>query len=183
MRKALGLVFATSLLIPVGITAATPAGAVTGPTCKAFSATETTSPGLPIVGSATKINAKVKLTGKLTGCSGGGVTGATVAQAYTYNGNCTTFVTGKGGKTTPAVPTSTFTWSNHKTSTATSTVTLLTKPGVTPVKLKLATKITQGLFAGASNTGTVILTAPAGSCTKIPGSKATLTSSGSFAFK
>jgi hypothetical protein len=182
MRKAAGLLFATSLVIPIGLMA-TPASSATGPTCKAFSATETTTPGLPKLGTATKINVTVKLAGKFTGCTGGGVTGATVAQTYKYNGNCTTFVTGKGGKTTPAVPTSTFTWSNHKTSTATSTVTLITKPGVTPAKLKLATKITKGQFAGTSNSGTVILSSPKGSCVSIPGSKATLTSSGSFSFK
>ena len=40
MRKALGLLFATSLLIPVGVIAASPAGsAAKGPTCKTLTAT------------------------------------------------------------------------------------------------------------------------------------------------
>ena len=175
MRKALGLLFAASLLTSVGVSVASPVGAAAkGPTCKAFSATETTSPGLPIIGNAKKVNATVKITGKLTGCSGGGVTGASILETYKYNGNCTTLVTGKGGKTTPAKPTTTFTWSNHKTSTATTTTTTLTKPTVTPAKIKLVTKITKGQFAGTTSTGTITLTAPAGACTKNPGTKATL---------
>jgi hypothetical protein len=183
MRKALGLFFAASLLASVGVWVASPVGAAAkGPTCKAFSATETTSPGLPIVTSTKKVNATVKVVGKLTGCSGGGVTGASISQTYKYNGNCATLITGKGGKTTPAKPVTTFTWSNHKTSTANTTTTTLTKPGVTPAKLKLVTKITAGQFAGTSATGTVTLTSPAGACTKSPGSKATL-KGGSTTFK
>ena len=183
MRKALGLLFAASLLTSVGAWAAGPAGAVAkGPTCKGFSATETASPGLPIITSPKKVNAAVTVTGKLTGCTGGGVTGASVNQSYKYNGNCLTLFTGKGGKTTPAKPTTTFTWSNHKTSTATTTTTTLTKPGVTPAKVKLVTKISKGLFAGTSSTGTITLTSPKGSCTTIPGTKTTL-KGGSATFK
>ena len=62
MRKALGLLFAASLLTSVGVSVASPVGAAAkGPTCKAFSATETTSPGLPIIGNAKKVNATVKI--------------------------------------------------------------------------------------------------------------------------
>ena len=183
MRKALGLFFAASLVTSVGAWAAGPAGAVAkGPTCKAFSATETTSPGLPIVTSAKKVNATVTVSGKLTGCTGGGVKSASISQTYKYNGNCATLITGKGGKTTPAKPTTTFTWSNHKKSTATTTTTTLTKPGVTPAKIKLVTKIGNGQFAGTTSTGTITLTSPSGACTKSPGTKATLTG-GSTTFK
>jgi hypothetical protein len=175
MRKALGLFFAASLVASVGVWIASPVGAAAkGPTCKTFNATETTSPGLPIITSTKKVNATVKITGKLGGCSGGGVTAATILETYKYNGNCATLVSGKGGKTTPAKPTTTFTWSNHKTSTATTTTTTLTKPGATPAKIKLVTKITKGQFAGTTSTGTVTLTAPAGACVKSPGTKATL---------
>jgi hypothetical protein len=177
MRKAFGVLFAASLFASVGAWAAGPAGAVAkGPTCKAFSSTELTSPGLPIVTSTKKVNATVKTTGKLTGCTGiKGITGAAITQTYKYNGNCLTLFTGKGGKTTPAKPTTTFTWTNHKTSTAMTTTKLLTKSGVVPAKLKLVTKITKGLFSGTSSTGTITLTTPAGSCVTKPGAKATLT--------
>ena len=175
MRKAFGLLFATSLLIPIGMLSMAPAGAVAGTTCSAFKATITNTPGLAKVGVTAKANVTVKLVGALTGCVGGGVTKAAITQTYKYNGNCTTFITGKGGTTTPAVPVATFKWSNGKTSTATSTTKLLTKPGATPAKLTLSTKITAGLFVGAKSTGTVTLAAPTGSCGSIPGSKATLT--------
>jgi len=168
--------------MPVGVWIAGPAAAATGTTCKSFSATETTTPGLPIITSKTKVNATVKLVGKLVGCTGGGVTGASVTETYKYNGNCETFLTGKGGKVTPATPTSTFTWSNHKTSTSTGTVTLISKVGATPIKVKLVTKIVSGLFAGTTSTGTVTLTAPKGACVSIPGSIATLTG-GTSTFK
>ena len=177
MRKGLGLLFAISFLLPVGVLSASPAGAVAGTTCKAFSATQTATPGLPVVTSTKKVNAKVKTAGKLTGCSGGGVTGASTLSTYTYNGNCTTLITGKGGKTTPANPTTTFTWSNKKTSTATTAIKTLTKPGVTPAKIQVITTIISGQFKGAKSTGTLTDTSPAGSCVKIPGSKATLTGS------
>jgi len=181
MDRLMRLVCVLCLAAPVGLWA-TSAGAASGTTCKSFSATETTTPGLPVITSKTKVNATVKLVGKLAGCSGGGVTGASIAETYKYDGNCATFVTGKGGVTTPAKPTATFTWSNHKTSTATSTVTLLSKPGVTPAKLKLVTTITGGQFAGTSSTGTVTLTGPKGACVTSPGTKATLTG-GTATFK
>ena len=76
------------------------------------------SPSLPKLGVATKVTATVTTKGKIGGCTGGpvkGVTGAAVATVYKYTGNCTTLVTGKGGKTVNGA--STLTWTNHKTST------------------------------------------------------------------
>src|ERR1700722_6058813 len=130
MRKALGLLFTMSLLIPVGVLAGAPAGAAAakGPTCKTFTATLTTSPPLPIITSSAKVNATVKTTGKLGGCSGGpvaGVTSAVITASYKYNGNCATLLTGKGGKTTPGP--STLTWSNKKTSSTLTTTTIVGK--------------------------------------------------------
>jgi hypothetical protein len=188
MRKAVGLLFACSLLIPFGITAANSAGAAAakGPTCKTFALTEVSNPPLPKLGSSVKVNATVKSTGKLGGCTGGpvaGVTSATVAGSYKYNGNCTTLLTGKGGKTTPAKPTSTLAWSNGKTSTVFTTTTLLTKAGVSPAKLKLVSKITAGQYLGATSSGTVTSVSPKCSCTTIAGKTTTLSGSGSFTFK
>ena len=112
-----------------------------------------------------------------------GVTGATVSSTYKYFGNCVTLLTGKGGVTTPAKPTSTLTWSNHKTSTVITTTKLLTKITAPVVKLQLTTVFTAGQYKGATQTGVVISKSPAGSCTKIPGKTTTLTGSGSFTFK
>lgn len=187
MRKATGLLFATSLLIPVGLMAAAPAGSATakGPTCKTFTATITVSPPLPKLGTATKVNAVVKTTGKIGGCTGGpvaGVTSATVSGSYKYNGNCTTLVTGKGGVTTPGA--SSLKWSNGKVSTTVTTTKTLSKPLVMPAIIQLTTKITKGQYAGTSNVGKAKQTSPKGACQTTTGSKATLTGIGtSFSFK
>ena len=51
MRKALGLLFAASLVVSVTAIAAGPAGAANTvlPTCKSLSGTQTFTPGLPII--------------------------------------------------------------------------------------------------------------------------------------
>jgi hypothetical protein len=174
MRKLAGVLFAASLLTTVGVWSAGPAGAASGTTCKSVSLNETSTPGLPIVTSKAVVTATVKLTGKVTGCSGGGVTSASLTETYKYKGNCAMLAAGKG-TVTPLKPTTTYTWNNHKTSTATSTTTVTKASGFTSATLKDVTHITSGLFKGTSATGTLTLTAPKGSCTTIPGAKLTLT--------
>jgi len=183
MRKTAGLLFGTLLLIPAAALVATPAGSATakGPTCKTFVAAVTVRPALPRLGVKAVVTATVSSIGKIGGCSGGGITDAAFTDSYKYKGNCTTFVSGKGGVTTPGP--SSISWSNGKSSTATTTATLLSKAGVTPVVLKLTSRITAGQFAGTSTSGAVKAVAPAGSCTKTGLAKATLTGSGSFTFK
>jgi len=181
MRKSLGLLFATSLLIPVGVLAASPAGsaAAKGPTCTTFTATVSVSPPLPKLGVNTEVTATVKTTGKIGGCTGGpvaGVTSAAVATTYKYTGNCTTLLTGKGGKT--VLGTSALTWSNGKTSTITTTTTTTSKAGATPIILKLVTKVTKGQYAGTTATTSAKETAPPGTCQTTGASKATLTGFG-----
>ncbi len=183
MRKAAPLLLATSLLISGGVLVATPAGSAVakGPTCKTFVASVTIRPTLPRLGAKVVVSATVSSIGRIGGCSGGGVTGAAFTDSYKYKGNCTTFVTGKGGVTTPGP--SSLSWSNGKASVATTTATLLSKSGVTPVVLKVTSTITKGQFAGTTASGPVKAVAPAGSCTKAGLAKATLTGSGSFTFK
>jgi hypothetical protein len=181
MRKSLGLLFATSLLIPVGVLAAAPAGsaAAKGPTCKTFTASVSVSPPLPKLGLKNVVTASVKTTGKIGGCTGGpvaGVTSAAVATSYKYTGNCNTLVTGKGGKT--VLGPSTLTWNNAKTSTISTTTTQTSKVGATPIILKLVTKVTKGQYSGTTAISTVKETAPAGTCQTIGASKATLTGFG-----
>jgi hypothetical protein len=183
MSKPAALLFATSVLIPAAVLVATPAGsaATPGPTCKTFAAAVTVRPPLPKLGVKAVVTTTVSSIGKIGGCSGGGVTDAAFTDSYKYKGNCNTFVTGKGGVTTPGP--SSISWSNGKSSTATTTATLRSKAGVTPVVLKLTSRITAGQFAGTSTSGDVKAVAPAGSCTKTGLAKATLTGSGSFTFK
>jgi len=182
MRKAAGLLFATSLFIPAVFMMAAPAGsAVKGPTCKTFAAVVTVSPALPRLGSKAIVTATVSSIGHIGGCKGGGVTGAAFTDSYKYKGNCNSFVSGKGGVTTPGP--SSLSWSNGRPSVATTTASLLSKPGKTPVVLKITSKITKGQFAGTSTSGPVKAVAPKGSCTNTGLAKATLTGSGSFTFK
>ena len=182
MRKVMGVLFVAPLALSALSLGAGPAGsAVKGPTCKTFKATVHVSPALPKLGSKTVVSATVTTVGAITGCSGGGVKGAAFTDSYKYKGNCTTFVTGKGGVTT-AGPSS-LSWSNGKSSSAHTTATLASKPGVTPVVLKLSSTITGGQFAGMSTSGKVRADSPPGTCRTIGLGSATLTGTGTFTFK
>ena len=183
MRKGLGLFAAVSLLIPLGMWVAAPAGsAVKGPTCKTFTATGTYTPPLPKIGVATLINSVNKSTAKLGGCTGGGVTGATIVSSFKYKGNCSTFAgLSKGGVTSS--PSTKFTWSNGKTSSALTTTKSLSKPGVQPAVIQLTTKITSGQFAGTTSTGKALGTSVTGACIKTTLGKFTLKGTGTTTFK
>ena len=182
MRRVAGVLIVVASLIPVGVTAATPAGAATGPTCKTFSATGTYTPPLPKIGVKTLINSVNKSTAKLGGCTGGGVTSATIVSSFKYKGNCSTFAgLAKGGVTSS--PSTKFTWSNGKTSTALTTTKSLSKPGVQPAIIQLTTKITSGLFAGTTSVGKVQGTAAKGACISTTLGKFTLTGTAPAVFK
>lgn len=186
MRKALGLLFATSLLIPVGVIAASPAGsAAKGPTCKTLTATGVFKPALPIVGSKTVVTSHVTSTGKIGGCTGvPGVTSATTTDKYTYKGNCNSFAgLTKPGITTPGP--ATIKWNKGPASTVTITTKLLSKVGVSPAIIQLTTKITKGQFAGTKSVSKVKGTAPAGknACIKVPLGSFKLTGTGASGFK
>jgi hypothetical protein len=166
MRKALGVLFACSLLVPVGIWAAAPGGTAvntTVPTCKSFSGTETFSPGLPKLGSTTLVKPVQKLTASFTGCSGGGITkgtdnGSTKATTAT---NCTQ-LSKNAGK--PAAPTtSTTKWSNGQTSTASAVLTT-NKVTATLITATIVAKSTAGLGKGHTTTISVTATPNKGFC-------------------
>jgi len=183
MRKVSRLLIAVALLLPVGITVAGPAGsAVKGPTCTKFSAKGTYTPPLPKIGVTTLINSVNKSTATLSGCTGGGVTGATIVSSFKYKGNCSTFAgLSKGGVVSS--PSTKFTWSNHQTSTALTTTKALSKPGVQPAVIQLTTKITSGLFAGTTSTGKVLGTAAKGACITTTLGAFNLKGTGSTTFK
>src|ERR1700690_3123810 len=164
MRKVSGLLIAMALLIPIGVTVAGPAGsAVKGPTCTKFSAKGTYTPPLPKIGVKTLINSVNKSTATLGGCTGGGVTSATIVSSFKYKGNCSTFAgLSKGGVVSS--PSTKFTWSNGKTSSALTTTKALSKPGVQPAVIQLTTKITLGQFAGTTSVGKALGTAAKGAC-------------------
>ena len=95
MRKAVGMLAATALLLPVGLLAS-PAGAATGVSCKTATGSATFSPALPKMGSATKVKSTITITGaKLGGCTGG-VTSGTLNAKLTFStgSNCSMLLAG-----------------------------------------------------------------------------------------
>ena len=163
MRKFAGLLFALSLLIPVAMWAATPAGsAAATPVCKTFKGTLKYSPALPKLNTPTKVNSTVVTAGKIGGCTGGGVTSALAASKTKYVGNCNTLVGAKPGSKTTG--TESIVWSNGKSSTASTTLTTLTAVSANGAHVKVQGKVNKGQFVGLTFTVTINATAPAGSC-------------------
>ena len=167
MRKAAGLLCALSLLVPMGMMAASSAGAAASATtqCKAVSGKQTYTPALPIVTSKATVNTSIASTSKLTGCVGGGVTsGVATSKSTMKNDNCALFVKNFG---TPTKGTLSIKWNNGKTSTASTTLTSKSKVGANPVIVQLVSKFTAGLFVGHSSTVTLKATGNAGAKTCI----------------
>jgi hypothetical protein len=187
MRKALGLLFATSLLIPIGVIAASPAGsAAKGPTCKTLTATGLFKPPLPKISAVPnppKVKSTVKSSGKIGGCTGiPGVTSATTSYTYTYTGNCNTFSgISKGGVTKPGP--ATLKWNKGAASTVKITTKVLSKPGVQPASIQLTTVITKGQFKGTKSVAKVKGTAVKGACISKPLGSFKLTGTGASGFK
>ena len=159
MRKGLGLLFALSMLVPVGVIGAGSVGAATNtklPTCKSLGGTQTYTPGLPKRGVATLVKPVTKTDIKITGCTGGGITSgvSTSSSKATKGTNCDALFAAAGKPATPSA--GTIKWSNGQTSTTSNvlTVTGLTPTGVTA---KLVSKYTAGL--GKGKTSTVLVNA------------------------
>src|SRR6476620_9286336 len=166
MRKALGVLFAASLIVSITVAVAGPASAAPlPPKCKVFKGTETWSKPLPKLGVSTKVSGKVTLKAQLTGCSGvAGITSgkSNATTPYTKQ-NCTTTVqsANKGSKSTGKI-----TWNNGKTSTTANTLTLKSKVGVSPATFQLVSKYTAGVGVGHTTTSTISVTLNSGACTK-----------------
>jgi len=165
MRRGLGLLFAISLVLPIGVMTAGPAAASPlPPKCKTFTGTETWSKPLPKLGSSTKVSGKVTLKATLGGCTGvAGITKGTVNATTPYkNQNCTTTVQSsqKGSKSTGKIV-----WNNSKTSTTANTLTLQSPVGKSPAIFKLVSKFTAGVGVGHTTTSTISVTLNSGACT------------------
>ena len=119
MRKVLGLLCAVALILPVGVIAATSAGAANTvlPKCKALNGTQTYTPGLPPISSNQLVKPVTKTNLKITGCTGGGITSGTSNSSVkaTTGTNCKKLIAnaGKPGAATKGV----IKWSNGQTST------------------------------------------------------------------
>jgi hypothetical protein len=163
MRKGLGALLAAAMLLSLG-SISVPAGAAAAkPTCKTISGTATVSPALPALSSKVLVKPTATIKGStLGGCSGGGVTSATVAASLKWGlpANCTTLV---AGKTANIAGTVTLVWNTKASSTANVTVHALNPKA--PTNLTIAGSITTGLFK-ASKLSLVVAFAPLnGGCT------------------
>ena len=163
MRKISGALLAAMLLLPFGLTPLPAGAAATKPTCTKISGTATVSPALPALKSPVLVKPTATIKGApLAGCSGGGVTNATVGSSLKWGlpANCTTLV---AGKTANIAGTVTFVWNTKATSTAAVTVHALNAKA--PTNLTIAGSITAGLFKG-SKLSLVVAFAPLnGGCT------------------
>jgi len=171
MRKGLGLLFAISLLAPIGVLTAGPAGAVNTvvPKCKVFSGTQTYKPGLPPTSSSTLVKPVTTTAASLTGCTGGGITKGTVngSQKAKVATNCKKlFADAAAHKPAPATV-ATVKWSNGQTST-TSSVLTVTGATATALKATLVSKTTAGLGKGHTTTIQVTATPNKGWCNTAP---------------
>jgi len=172
MRKGLGLLFAISLCLPVGVLTAGSAGSAVNtvlPKCKAFSGTQTFVPALPKSGDSHKVKPKTTTKLTITGCTGGGITSgkSNGVQTATTATNCNTLFAnaGKPGKPT----TGTITWSNGQTSQTSNVLTVTgASKDLKTLNAKLVTTYTGGLGKGKKSTATVVATPNSGWCTKVP---------------
>ena len=177
MRKALGLMFAASLLVSVTAIATSPAGAANAvlPKCKAISGTQTYAPGLPPTSSTKTVKPVTKTVFNITGCTGGGITkgsssGSAKATAAT---NCKMLFANVGKAAKPTV--GTIKWSNGQTSTTSAVLTVTGVKG-TALTAKLVSKYTAGLGKGHTSTVLVLATPNKGWCSTAPLSKVTFKS-------
>ena len=173
MRKFAGLFVAAALILPAGIIAAAPSGAAAAkPTCTKLTGVATFKPALPKAGSTKKVKPVITITGaKLSGCTGGGVTGGTVKSTLKFGNasNCSDLL---GGKPTNTKGTVGVTWSNKKTSAA--NVSLVGVSG-NATQQTVSGPITTGLFKGSKISATTQFTPEPGGCTSKDLSKVTFT--------
>ena len=179
MRKVLGVLFAASLVVSVGVAVGSPAGSATNtqlPKCKSLQGQQTFTPGLPISSSSKTVKPVTKTTLTVTGCTGapgitkGSSTGSTKATKAT---NCKMLFANAGK---PAAPTKgIIKWNNGQTST-TSNVLTVTGVTATGLKAKLVSTYTAGLGKGKKTTITVNATPNKGWCSKVPFTKTTFKS-------
>ena len=179
MRKVGGVLLALSLVVSVAAISAGPSGAAANtvlPKCKSLSGTQTFTPGLPIITSTVLVKPVTKTSISIVGCTGGGITsGSSVSSSKaTVGTNCATLVKNAGKPGTPS--TGVIKWSNGQTSNTSNVLTVTSKPGASPIIVKLVTKYTAGLGKGKTSTATIVATPNAGYCTKAPFSKSTFKS-------
>jgi len=163
MRKFSGVLFAAMMLLPLGLLSSPVGAAASKPTCKTISGTAVVSPALPALKSSALVKPTLTAKGtKLAGCSGGGVTSATVGATLKWGlpANCTTLAASKPANIAGTVS---LVWNTKATSTATVTLHQLNPKA--PTNLTLAGSITAGLFKGSKLSVLVTFKLLNGGCT------------------
>ena len=163
MRKFAGVLCAAAIMVPAGLFATHAGAAAATPTCKALAGTATFSPAVPKIGSTVKVKTTVGIKGaKLSGCTGGGVTGGTVNATLKFGvaANCASLLKGDSTKTTGVV---TIIWNTK----AISTVAKATLVGITgkPTQQTVSGPISAGLFVGKKVSVVTSYVIPKGGCT------------------
>ena len=173
MRKVAGVLLAAAIMVPTGLAVSNAGAAAATPTCKALAGVATFTPAVPKIGSTVKVKTTVGIKGaKLSGCTGGGVTGGTVNASLKFGlaANCASLLKGDSTKTAGTVG---ITWNTK----AVSTVGKATLVGVTgkPTQSTVSGKITAGLFVGKTVSVVTNYVIPTGGCTKAALSKVNFT--------
>src|SRR4051794_3791744 len=102
MRKFAGVLVAGALLVPATLLAAPGGAAAAKPTCTKLTGVATFKPALPKLASTKKVKPTITITGaKLSGCTGGGVTGGIVKSTLKFGNasNCKDLLGGKATNT------------------------------------------------------------------------------------
>ena len=162
MRKFAGLFVAAALILPAGIIAAAPAGAVAGASCKTLSGTATLKPGLSNTAAKNKPVITIK-NAKLGGCTGGVTSGLLSATLkFGTANNCIGLAQGKSSNISG---TAKVVWNNKSTSAVS-----LKAIGVKgkPTQLTIPGTVTAGKFKGSKTSGTVEFKIPSGQCSSKP---------------
>jgi phage FluMu protein Com len=172
MRKALGMLFAASLLVSVGVAASGPAGSAVNtkvPKCKSIQGTQTFTPGLPKSGSSQTVKPVTKTMLSITGCTGApGITkgSSNTSSKATTATNCNKLLADAAAHKPAKATTGVITWSNKQTTTTSNvlTVTGINKDGT--LAAKLVSHYTKGLGKGKTSTVLFKATPNKGWCTK-----------------
>ena len=156
--------FASAMMLPLGLIAS-PAGAVTGATCKTLSGTAKFSPALPGLEKVLEAKPTVTVKGaKLGGCSGG-VTSGTLSATLEFGQptNCLDFTLPGGVSAAQIKGSATIVWNTS----ATSTLTLSIANGPTvkghaqpPNTISIPGTVTAGKFKGSKVSGTLTQNQP-----------------------
>lgn len=160
MRRPMGALLATGLLVSMGMLGAPPASAAGGTSCKSTNGTATFTPALPKLGLSTKVFAKISVSGVIITCTGGGVTSGSVKITTKPKSasNCATLA---AYDSTPTTGTEVITWNTGATSTI--AVKLIDVKNQ-PTQLRLQGTVTSGLFKGMKQNVLTQYAVPKGGC-------------------